>query len=49
MLEFKHYFGIDISKDVFDVMDQLGSHSQFENSKKGFITFLKKSPKTLAA
>ena len=35
------YFGIDISKDVFDVMSQEGVHYQFKNTEKGFINFLK--------
>lgn len=35
------YFGIDISKDVFDVVDSEGVHFQFENSFKGFRSFLK--------
>lgn len=30
------YFGIDISKDVFDVHDYLGNHHQFSNDFKGF-------------
>ena len=36
-----NYYGIDISKDVFDVMDQKGVHYQFKNAQKGFIEFLK--------
>ena len=36
-----HYFGIDISKDVFDVMSQTGIHYQFKNTEKGFVNFLK--------
>ena len=35
------YYGIDISKDVFDVCDSLGFHSQYLNSSKGFNKFLK--------
>lgn len=35
------YFGIDISKDFFDVMSQKGVHYQFKNTQKGFINFLK--------
>ena len=35
------YFGIDISKDVFDVMSQNGVHYQFKNTEKGFKNFLK--------
>jgi transposase len=36
-----HCFGIDISKDFFDVMSQQGVHYQFKNTEKGFINFLK--------
>jgi transposase len=36
-----HYFGIDISKDVFDVVDEKGIHNQFRNTQKGFKDFLK--------
>lgn len=36
-----NYYGIDISKDVFDVMDQKRIHYQFKNTQKGFIEFLK--------
>jgi len=35
------YYGIDISKDVFDVMDSLGNYYQFSNDYKGFTLFLK--------
>ena len=35
------YFGIDISKDVFDVMDSNGQFKQFPNAQKGFKKFLK--------
>lgn len=35
------YFGIDISKDVFDVMDSKGTYFQFTNDYKGFKKFLK--------
>lgn len=35
------YFGIDISKDVFDVVDENGKHFQFLNSYKGFKSFKK--------
>jgi transposase len=37
----KTIFGIDISKNTFDVMDSNGKHSQFENKVKGFSKFLK--------
>ena len=35
------YFGIDISKDVFDVTDSKGNYHQFENNYKGFKQFKK--------
>ena len=35
-----NYFGIDISKDVFDVVDSNRKHHQFENSFKGFKKFI---------
>jgi transposase len=35
------YFGIDISKDVFDVTNTNESYYQFENNHKGFKKFLK--------
>ena len=35
------YFGIDISKDVFDVMDSNSNYFQFTNDSKGFKIFLK--------
>tara|TARA_B100001778_G_scaffold66214_1_gene52001 strand:+ start:317 stop:1285 length:969 start_codon:yes stop_codon:yes gene_type:complete len=35
------YYGIDISKDVFDVCDSTGESSQYENSVKGFKRFVK--------
>ena len=37
----KQYFGIDISKDVFDVMSSNGTFYEFENNHKGFKAFLK--------
>jgi len=40
----KHFYGIDISKDVFDVMDQSDKHSSFSNTMKGFKEFRKKLP-----
>ncbi len=36
-----NYFGIDISKDVFDVMDIGNNHYQFENTPLGFKKFFK--------
>ena len=35
------YFGIDISKDVFDVTDSNGNYQQYQNNAKGFKLFLK--------
>ncbi len=35
------YYGVDISKDVFDVMDEKGVHSQFKNNYSGFKKYLK--------
>lgn len=35
------YYGIDISKDVFDVCSSEGVSSQFENNPKGFEQFVK--------
>lgn len=37
----KTIFGIDISKNTFDVMDSYGKHNQFENNKNGFVEFFK--------
>ncbi len=37
----KKYFGIDISKLVFDVTDSEGNYYQFENKVSGFKKFLK--------
>ncbi|MFT5253172.1 MAG: transposase [Flavobacteriales bacterium] len=36
-----NYYGIDISKDVFDVMDEKGVHHQFKNNHLGYRKFLK--------
>ncbi|MBU1014703.1 MAG: IS110 family transposase [Bacteroidetes bacterium] len=41
MNKFKHYYGIDISKDVFDVIDDQGTYHQYENTLKGFGSFKK--------
>jgi len=40
------YFGIDISKDVFDVVNSEGDYWQYENNFKGFKKFLKVLDKT---
>lgn len=39
MNKFKHYYGIDISKDFFDVVDEKGHHSKFVNNPEGFGKF----------
>lgn len=41
MNKVKTIFGIDISKNTFDVMDCSGKHNQFENNQIGFVKFLK--------
>lgn len=41
MAKIRHYYGIDISKDVFDVMDELGAHHQYANNPSGFRKFTK--------
>jgi transposase len=41
MNKVKIYYGIDISKDVFDVCDSHGTHYQFSNAYKGFKEFVK--------
>jgi len=39
MNPYTEYFGIDISKHTFDVVNQSGKHWQYENSSKGFLKF----------
>ena len=46
MDKFTNYYGIDISKDVFDVVDQAGKHHQYSNNKEGFKQFYKQLNKT---
>jgi transposase len=41
MSKCKHFFGIDISKDVFDVVDHLDNHFQFKNDVLGYKDFSK--------
>ena len=41
MTKDKNYFGIDISKDVFDIYDNNGNYYQFKNSVSGFKKLLK--------
>ena len=40
----KKIFGVDISKDVFDVVDQSDNHDQFGNDAQGFSKFKKSLP-----
>ena len=46
MIKKKDCIGIDISKDVFDVVDEKGAHIVYSNDYKGFKIFLKKLTKT---
>lgn len=46
MNKFKHFIGIDISKDVFDVSLSEKEHYQFTNDTKGFKEFKKIIPKS---
>ena len=41
MIKGNKIFGIDISKDTFDVMDSDGNYYQFSNNFKHFLKFLK--------
>lgn len=41
MYKSKKIFGVDISKDFFDVVDQEGIHMQYSNDARGFSTFSK--------
>jgi len=41
MSKIKEFFGIDISKDVFDVVDSFENHHQFKNDQSGFKEFRK--------
>ena len=41
MNKYKETFGVDISKDVFDVYGSEHRHSQFKNDAQGFKLFLK--------
>ena len=46
MNKYSEIYGVDISKDVFDVYGSLSGHNQFKNDEKGFLKFLKLLPKT---
>ena len=41
MSKIKEFFGIDISKDVFDVVDASNKHHQFKNDPSGYKEFSK--------
>ena len=45
MNKYKEIYGIDISKNVFDVYGSLSGHHQFKNDEKGFKSFEKHLPK----
>ncbi len=45
MSKYKEIYGVDISKDVFDVYGEKSGHKQFKNGGKGFVSFLKSLPK----
>ena len=45
MNKYKETFGVDISKDVFDVFGAQSGHHQFKNDEKGFAAFVKGLPK----
>src|SRR5690606_4537217 len=44
MNKYKETFGVDISKNVFDVHGSGSGHNQFKNDEKGFASFLKVVP-----
>ena len=39
MIKYKETFGVDISKNVFDVHGNASGHNQFNNDEKGFKSF----------
>jgi transposase len=45
MNKYKETFGIDISKDVFDVYGSSRGHNQYKNDEPGFKEFLKELPR----
>jgi len=44
MNKYKETFGVDISKDVFDVHGSKAGHHQYKNDEPGFKKFLKRLP-----
>jgi transposase len=44
MNKYKETFGVDISKDVFDVHGSKTGHHQYKNDEPGFKKFLKRLP-----
>jgi transposase len=44
MNKYKETFGVDISKDVFDVHGSAKGHNQYKNDETGFKKFLKDLP-----
>ena len=44
MIKYKEIFGVDISKDVFDVHGNISGHNQYKNDASGFKKFLKELP-----
>jgi transposase len=45
MNKYTETFGVDISKDVFDVYGSISGYHQFKNDEKGFKSFQKSLPK----
>jgi len=45
MNKYTEIYGVDISKDVFDVINSEGAYSQYPNGSKGFERLSKKLPK----
>jgi len=47
--QYKETFGVDISKDVFDVHGSKTGHNQYRNDESGFRKYLKELPKASLA
>lgn len=47
MNKYSEIYGIDISKDVFDVYGSKNGQNQFKNDEKGFVSFMKHLPKSV--